>query len=118
MLREFDVIKPSNEAELGEDLRSRDLYRRVLLLIALERMTELDARRLAKQGLPTKPKKQRFDFRVQTIDFMDDYAHLLGDVLEFKTGKPIGTGRLQVEGEQNQPQNQRRLGLYVVDRDY
>lgn len=108
-MRQFEVIKPSNEAELFEQLRDRALASGVLRLIALEELDELSR---ARGDTATE----------EQVDLQFDLLHRgdLGDALPFLIGLTLrhatdttGQGRLEVTVGDND--ESRKLKLYILE---
>ena len=109
--RIFDIIEPANETELGSQIRKQALAERALLLIAIEKLSELDSRR----GL-AEPEEIAMRFEELHLGDTDNgqLPYILGRVTRLSK-QTQGEGRLEVTGAVTDPEKDRKLILHVEE---
>lgn len=109
--RRFNVIKPSNEKELGDHLREKALASGVLNLIIREQLSELDKKR------GNEPAEEEVTMRYHSLhrgDFVESLPFLVGVVSRASKGTAT-EGLLKVTGSYTDPEEKRKLELHIYE---
>lgn len=101
-MRVYDIIKPANEQELSQELRSKPLANRVIQLTVKEVPDELSLRR------EDTPVEEEFAFRVDTLH-LDRPTAVMGAIA---VAEALRTARIDATGD-NEDDRENKLKLIV-----